>query len=119
MWRYFKYKLVSFSNLLKLRNFFEYISEQANLTYINIGTFVSIANLSMSVFCSFDYLCSFNIQTFKRGCSSMIHTRFMTYRVQVICRQIQKVGAVNHRPSEARLSHCTVIDFAEDGIYLH
>ena len=49
----------------------------------------------------------------------MTHTRFMTYRVQVIWRQMQKVGAVNHRPSEARLISCTVIDFAEDGIYLH
>jgi len=30
-----------------------------------------------------------------------------------------KVGAVNHRSSEARLIYCTVIDFADDGIYLH
>jgi len=43
----------------------------------------------------------------------------MTYRVQVICRQMQKVGAVNHRSSEARLINCTVTGFADDGIYLH
>ena len=30
-----------------------------------------------------------------------------------------KGGAVNHRLSEARLIYCTVINFAEDGIYLH
>ena len=39
--------------------------------------------------------------------------------MQVICRQMQKGGAVNHRLSEARLIYCTVINFAEDGIYLH
>ena len=39
--------------------------------------------------------------------------------MQVICRQMQKGGAVNHRSSEARLIYCTVINFAEDGIYLH
>ena len=29
------------------------------------------------------------------------------------------VGAVNHRSSKARLIDCTVIDFAEGGIYSH
>ena len=32
---------------------------------------------------------------------------------------MQKVGAVNYRSSEARLIYCTVIDFADGGIYSH
>ncbi len=49
----------------------------------------------------------------------MTHARFMPYRVGVICRQMQKGGAVNHRSSEARLIGGTVITSADGGIYTH
>ena len=51
------------------------------LTLLPIAELVPIANLSMPVSSSFDYLCSFYSCTPTPRCPSMAHTRFLTCRV--------------------------------------
>ena len=53
------------------------------LTLLPIAELVRIANLSMPVSSSFDYLCSFYSCTPTPRCPSMAHTRFLTCRVGV------------------------------------
>ena len=52
-----------------------------------------------------------------QDCPSITYTRFMPYRVCEFMPSDAEGGTVNHRSSEVSLIYCTVINFAEDGIY--
>ena len=69
------------------------------LTLLPIAELVRIANLSVPVSSSFDYLCSFYSCTPTPRRPSMAHTRFLTCRVGVNADLQLEIARAHTRPS--------------------